>query len=408
MPTVDTAARLDRYAEFVVRLCANVQPGQDVHVSALVEHAPIARAIAEQAYLAGARRVVVEYGDMHVRRSAIAHAPAEALGTNYPHELDRMRWWRENGIAWISLTGNPDPHVLDGLDPARIAALPSKALSAEVAGLIHDVAWTAVAAPNEGWAEQVFGEPDVERLWEAVAIATRLDEPDPVAAWREHLARLDARKRALDGLGLDAVRFRGPGTDLTIGLIAGATWLGGSARTPGGVEFLPNLPTEEVFTSPDWRRTEGTVRITEPLILASSPVEGLRLRFSAGRIVEVGADRGVELVEAQLNEDERARYLGEVALVDGSSRVRRAGVTFHDTLFDENVGCHIAYGIAYTEALAGADELDRDGLLERGLNVATVHVDVTIGGPDVEVDGIQLDGTVVPLIRDDAFVPPLV
>jgi aminopeptidase len=399
--------RLDRYAEFVVRVCANVQPGQDVHVAALVEHAPIARAIAEQAYLAGARRVVVEYGDLHVRRSAIAHAPAEALGTHYPHELERMRWWRDHGIAWINLTGNPDPHILDGLDPARIAALPSKALAAEVPGLIHEVAWTAVAAPNAGWAEQVFGEPDVERLWDAVAIATRLDDPDPVAAWREHLARLDARKQALDRLGLDAVRFRGPGTDLTVGLIRGAIWLGGSARTPGGVEFLPNVPTEEVFTSPDWRRTEGTVRITAPLILASSPVDGLRLRFAAGRIVEVSADRGAELVQAQLDEDERARYLGEVALVDGSSRVRQAGVTFHDTLFDENVGCHIAYGIAYTEAVAGADALDRDGLLAKGLNVATVHVDVTIGGPDVDVDGLQPDGTVVPLIRDDAFVPPL-
>jgi aminopeptidase len=407
MSTSAAAARLDRYAEFVVRVCANVQPGQDVHVGALVEHAPVARAVAEQAYLAGARRVVVEYADLHVRRSAIAHAPADALGTHYPHELERMRWWREHGIAWISLTGNPDPRIYDGLDPTRIAALPSKALAAEVPALIHDVAWTAVAAPNAGWAEQVFGEPDVERLWAAVAIATRLDSADPVEAWREHLARLDARKRALDGLGLDAVRFRGPGTDLTVGLIPGTTWLGGSAVTPGGVRFLPNAPTEEVFTSPDWRRIEGTVSITEPLILASSPVEGLRLRFEGGRIVQVSADRGAALVEAQLDGDERARYLGEVALVDGSSRVRQAGVTFHDTLFDENVGCHIAFGTAYTEALAGADELDLAGLLGRGLNVATVHTDVTIGGREVSVDGLLADGTEIPLIRDDLFAAPL-
>jgi aminopeptidase len=400
----EVPALIDRYAEFVVRVAANVQPGQDVHVSALVEHVPIARAVAEQAYLAGARRVVVEYGDLHVRRSAIQHAPDDALGTHYPHELERFRWWREHGIAWISLTGNPDPTIYDGLDPVRIAAYPSKALAAEVPGLIRDIAWTAVAAPNEGWARQIFGEPDVARLWEAVAIATRLDMPDPVAAWRDHLAVLAARVRALDALGLDAVRLRGPGTDLTIGLIAGSVWLGGSTRTPGGVEFLPNVPTEEVFTSPDWRRTEGTVRITEPLILAATPVLGLRLRFEAGRIVELSADRGADLVQAQLDRDERARFLGEVALVDGSSRVRQAGITFHDTLFDENVGCHIAYGISYSEAVPGADDLDPEAQMALGLNVASSHTDVTIGGPEVDVEGIRADGTVIPLIRDDAFV----
>ncbi len=406
MQAADIPALIDRYAEFVVRVAANVQPGQDVHLSALVEHAPIARAVAEQAYLAGARRVVVEYADYQVRRSAIRHAPDEALGSHYPHELDRFRFWREQGIAWISLTGNPDPTVFDGLDPARIAAYPSKVLAAEVSGLIHDVAWTVAAAPNEGWARQIFGQPDVTRLWEAVAVATRLDEPDPVAAWREHLARLAGRVAVLDRLALDAIRFRGPGTDLTVGLIAGSHWLGGSTRTPGGVEFLPNVPTEEVFTSPDWRRTEGTVRITEPLILSATPVIGLRLRFGAGRIVEMTADQGAELVQAQLDHDERARFLGEVALVDGSSRVRRAGVTFHDPLYDENVGCHIAYGISYPEAVPGADLLDDAELLERGLNVASSHTDVTIGGPAVKVDGLRADGTVIPLIHDDLFVLP--
>ncbi len=345
---------LDRYAEFVVRVGVNVQPGQDVHVSALVEHAPIARAVTEQAYLAGARRVVVDYADVHLRRSAIEHAPDDGLGTNYPYELERIELWRDRGVALIQLTGNPDPSVLDGLDPARIAALPSQVLARAFGEILQHVQWTAVAAPNEGWARQVFGAPDMDRLWAAVAVATRLDTPDPVAAWREHLAILANRAAALDEVALDAIHFSGPGTDLTVGLLPGSKWLGGSIRTEGGVEFLPNIPTEEVFTTPDWRRTDGTVRITEPLILASSPVEGLRLRFAEGQIVEVEADHGVELVRAELARDPRAAFLGEVALVDGSSRVRQAGVVFHDALYDENVGCHIAYGMAYTDAVPGS------------------------------------------------------
>jgi len=344
---------LERYAEFVVKIGANVQPGQDVVISGLVEHAPIAREIAEQAYLAGARRVTVEYGDRHVRRSAIAHAPLEALGTHYPHELDRIRYQGDHDFAWVALTGDPDAHLFDGLDPDRIAAVHSKEIGLAIGTLISKIAWTVAAAPNPGWAQQVFGEPDVERLWAAVAVATRLDEPDPIAAWREHLAMLASRAAALDAQRLDAVRFRGPGTDLLIGLPPDVHWLEGKATTPGGIEFLPNIPTEEVFTSPDWRRVEGTVRITAPLALSGSStlVEGLRLRFEGGKIVEVDADSGAELVQAELANDDRAPFLGEVAIVDGSSRVRQAGVVFHDTLFDENVSSHIAYGNAYPEAV---------------------------------------------------------
>lgn len=397
---------IERYAEFVVRVGVNVQPGQDVHIGAQVEHAALARVITDQAYLAGARRVVVDYADQHVRRSAIKHAPENGLGTHYPHELEQIRTWRERGTALIRLTGDSDPHLYDGLDPARIAAASSRELRAEFVESVPYLPWTVVAAPNEGWARQVFGEPDLERLWTAVAIATRLDEADPVAAWRDHLARLRARRAALNAAGLDAVRLHGGGTDLTIGLIPGASWLGGSSRTKAGVEFLPNIPTEEVFTSPDWRRAEGIVRSTAPLVLSSTLVTGLRLRFEAGRIVEVEADEHADVVRAEIESEERAHYLGEVALVDGTSRVRQAGVVFHDTLYDENVACHIAYGTGFTDVLPGFDELSGEARIAGGLNVAAIHTDITVGGPAVDVDGILRDGRVIPIIRADEWVFP--
>ena len=219
------------------------------------------------------------------------------------------------------------PTSISSTGSIRRASRPrqSKELRAAFSEILEHLPWTVVAAPNAGWASQVFGEPDVERLWAAVAIATRLDEPDPVAAWRAHLGRLAARSAALNGAGLDAIRYHGDGTDLTVGLLPGAAWLGGSARTKAGIEFLPNIPTEEVFTSPDWRRAEGVVRTTAPLPLSGTLVTGLRLRFEAGRIVDVDADEHGAVVQALLDADERARYLGEVALVDGESRVRRAG-----------------------------------------------------------------------------------
>ena len=397
---------IDRYAEFIVRIGVNVQSGQDVHLTAQLDHAELARAVTEQAYLAGARRVVVNYVDPHVRRSAIRYAPDKGLGSHYAHELDQVKSWREQGTALIQLTGDPDPHLYDGLDPARIAAVSSKAVRAAFVEILPFVPWTIAAAPNAGWASQVFGEPDVDRLWAAVAVACRLDEPDPVAAWREHLNRLQARQAALNGAGLDAVRLHGGGTDLTVGLNPQARWLGGSSMTKAGIEFLPNIPTEEVFTSPDWRRADGVVRTTAPLVLSSTLVTGLRLRFEAGRIVEIDADEHADVVRAEIDGDERAHYLGEVALVDGTSRVRQAGIVFHDTLYDENVACHIAYGGGFTDTLPGFDELTVAERIARGLNVAAVHTDITVGGPEVDVDGITHDGRVIPIINGDAWVFP--
>jgi aminopeptidase len=396
--------RLRRYAELVVRVGANVQPDQDVVVRCLVEHVDIARAVTREAYRAGASHVVVLYSDLHLRRAAIELGPEAELGWSPPYLLDWIRRWSEEQIALIALTGNPDPDLLADLDPSLVGRSEERAIRAARLEQVAErrVNWTIVSAPNEGWATQVFGEPDVERLWGAVSIAMRLDAPDPVQAWSAHTSRLARRAADLTDRGFDAVRFRGPGTDLTVGLIPGARWQSATSRTVDGVEHIPNMPTEEIFTTPDWRRTEGYVRSTAPLIEAGARVADLELRFRGGRIVDVRASAGAEIVREQLATDEQAACLGEVALVDGSSSVKRTGLVFYDTLFDENATCHIAYGDGIRTALS-VDGATPDDLLALGVNVSGVHTDFMIGGETVDVDGLDESGAVTPIIRSDVW-----
>jgi aminopeptidase len=259
----------------------------------------------------------------------------------------------------------------------------------------HTVNWTGIAFPNEGWAEKVFGEPDVERLWDAVAFCVRLDEPDPVAAWRDHMKRLESRAEQMNERRFDALRYRGPGTDFTVGLLGNARWLSALFRTAKGREYVPNMPTEEIFTSPDWRRAEGVIASSRPLALGGDIVEGLSLTVRDGRIVGVDAAHGAELVRAQLDSDDRAAYFGELALVDGTSRVGQTGITFFDTLFDENATCHIAYGFGIPNAFDGDPGDD--------MNIASVHTDFMVGTPELEVDGLTAAGEAVPILREDAW-----
>ena len=399
--------RLERYADLVVRVGANVQPGQTVYVIAEIAHAEIARVIAEKAYEAGAFRVIPFYRDDHFRLSALTHGPIEGLSDATDWELARVQSWDNERTALIALTGTADPHLFDGIDAHRLAAMPMELMrNQRDAQLRGALAWTVVAAPNPGWAKQIFGEPDMERLWDAISIPLRLDEPDVVAAWEKHRLTLERRAEVLDGLHLDEVRYRGDGTDLTVGLLPGGRWTGGSLRTLGGVVTMPNLPTEEVFTSPDRSRADGTMRLTRPLVMPRSGayVDGLTATFERGSIADVRAEKGEDAVRAELETDEGSRSLGEVALVDSSSKVRAAGVIFHDTLYDENAGSHVAWGQSFAFALPDGPQMSPDELVEAGLNRSAVHTDVVIGGDGVDVDGIDADGRVVPLIHNNKWV----
>ena len=397
--------RLERYARLAVEVGANVGEGQVLWLLAFPEHAPLARAIARCAYERGARYVDVDYSDQHVRRARIEHAAEETLDWTAPWMLEKIDFLVRERAALLSIAGDPEPELLADLDGARVAKTRMRELTERYLDAINRrlLNWSIVGYPTEGWATTVFGEPDVERLWTAVATATRLDDPNPVQAWNAHLDKLAARAAELNERGFDQVRFRGPGTDLTIGLSPGSTWMSGGGETVDGRRFVANMPTEEVFTSPDRRRTEGTVRATMPLALAGNIVRDLELRFESGRAVEAKASAGADLVRGQLQQDEGACMLGEVSLVDGDSAVGRSGLVFLNTLFDENATCHIAYGAGILEVIPGGEEKSQAELEELGFNSSSVHTDFMIGGPEVEVDGIEPGGTAVPILRGEIW-----
>jgi aminopeptidase len=400
--TNDVQARLRAYARLLVRAGVNLADGQELLVHAQHEHAPFVRAIAEEAYAAGARYVDVVYADRWVQRAFVSTAPDEMLGWTPPWMVQRLARAIEVGAAVIGISADSGADVFEGVDGDRLARARFRDFDLVwMDGVMgRRLAWSLVAYPTEGWAREALGEPDVGRLWEAFAHALRLDEPDPAAAWKQRLDELEARARELTERAFTTLRYRGPGTDLEVGLIEGARWLAGRERTVHGQVHAPNLPTEEVFTSPHRSRAEGTVRSTMALALRGTLVEGLELRVAGGEIVEARARRGEEALRAELATDDGARRFGEVALVDVSSRVGETGVTFNNTLFDENAAAHIAWGRAIPWAL---DHLASDQHAAAGLNDSATHTDFMVGAPEVEIDGVEVGGAAVALLRDGVW-----
>ena len=404
---MDTQAIMKTYANLAVRVGVNLQRGQYLMIQAKLEHVPLVRALTEAAYEAGARYVGVVYYDDHVRRAMIEHAGDEELSWTPPHLLAAGKYLDEVGGAKIAVVGDAEPKLMSDLDPARVG----KARMVELSNLSMSqinrraVNWTIVACPNSGWAEAALGTPDVDALWDAVARATRLYDEDPVASWWAQVQRLSERASAVNKHEFDAVHFSGPGTDLTIGLHDDGRWVSGDFSTATGIRHVPNLPTEEVFTTPDYRRVDGTVAATRPLQLSAEgvTVEDLKVTFEGGRAVEVTASAGGEVVEAQMAVDAGAARLGEVALVDEDSAVGRTEMTFNSTLFDENATSHIAYGAAYSFCVEGAAGLSKDELLARGINDSSVHTDFMIGGPGVDITGITKSGDRVMIIADNVW-----
>jgi aminopeptidase len=389
----ETIAKL---ADLAVRVGANVQPDQIVSISGEPHKEHLVRATAEAAYKAGARFVDVQWFDPWVKRARIAHARDETLGFVPPWYGQRMLALGEHRAARIAFSGPTAPGILDGLDPVRAGRdrLPSLKESVKVLG-DRTTNWTIVPGPNPVWAALVHPdlEPDaaLQRLWEQIVHVCRLDEDDPQAAWRQRTGQLQAAARNLSGRGFDALHYEGPGTDLTVGLLPAHSWIAGTLTTVGDITHNANLPTEEVFTSPDPERTEGLVSATKPLVLADGTVvRDLVMRFEGGRAVEVTASTAQDTMRTIVGRDPGAARLGEAALVDDEGRIGKLDTVFYDTLLDENAASHLAIGVGFPFAV-GADQQDR-------VNQSEIHIDFMIGGPDLTVTGITADGDRVPVL----------
>jgi aminopeptidase len=393
---------LDRLADLAVEVGANVQRDQIVTVSAHLGQEEIARAVAASAYRRGARFVDVTYFDPFVKRARIAHARDDTLDFVPSWFGYRMLEVGRQRCARVSLSGPVAPGVLDGLDPARIGRDQLPFLK-ELMSVISDrtTNWTVVPAPTAEWAELTHPELDgghaLEQLWGEIVHVCRLDEPDPVAAWRARSGALAAVADRLNEQAFDSLHLEGPGTDLTVGLLPGGRFTTALESTIDGIEFMANIPSEEIFTSPDPLRTEGRIRSTRPLVLVDGTIiRGLEFRFESGRAVEIDAETGAEVMRGRVAFDDGAGRLGEVALVDRESRIGALGTVFYDTLLDENAVSHIALG-------DGIDETVPESVRGR-VNRSAIHIDFMIGGEDVSVAGVTSAGERVPVLRGGVWL----
>jgi aminopeptidase len=404
-PSIDPQ-KLERLAETAVKVGLQLQPGQDLFLTAPVSALPLARRIVAAAYKAGAGLVTPILSDEEITLTRFRFAPDASF--------DRAPGWLYEGVgkafaantARLAIVGD-DPMLLSQEDPAKVARA-NKANSIayqpaleKIAGF--DINWNIVAYPTASWAKRVFPgdeeEVAVGRLAEAIFSASRVDNSDPVQAWATHNAALSRRTEWLNARKFHALHYSGPGTDLTIGLADGHDWQGGAATAKNGVTCNPNIPTEEVFTTPHARRVEGHVASTKPLSYQGTLIDGIAVRFEAGRIVEAKAERGQDVLNKVLDSDEGARRLGEVALVPHSSPISKSGLLFFNTLFDENAACHIALGQCYTKCFVDGAKLTPDQIAEQGGNKSMIHIDWMIGSDKIDIDGLDASGARTPVFR---------
>lgn len=404
-------ARLDALAEVAVRVGLQLRPGQDLLLTAPVEALPLVRRIAHHAYRAGAGLVTPLLSDPEVTLARYREGADPGF--------DRAAGWLYDGMAKafdadtarLAVVGE-DPMLLAGQDTAKVSranranSVAYRPAMERITGF--DINWNIVAYPGAAWARQVFPdaapEAAVGQLAEAIFAASRVDRPDPVAAWGEHNAALRARTERLNGQRFSALHYTGPGTDLTIGLADGHEWHGGASTAKNGVTCNPNIPTEEVFTTPHALRVEGHVSSTKPLSYQGTLIDGIAVKFAEGRIVEAAATRGLDVLNKVLDTDPGARRLGEVALVPHSSPISKSGLLFFNTLFDENAACHIALGQCYAKCFVDGATLGPDAIAARGGNTSAIHIDWMIGSDLIDIDGLHLDGTRVPLFRKGEWV----
>ena len=397
----DYADLTRRLADLVVGYGANVQPGQIVGVTTYPGKEELTREIARAAYERGARWVDVWVFDTRVKRERLLHADESTLDFVPAWMIDRLEWLSDEHAARVTLNGPADPEALVGVDPARAGrdVLPYLPNTGDVVNS-GTTNWCVAPAPTRGWASLVYpgldGDAAYDRLWEAIAHVCRLDEPDPAEAWRERARRLEGIATILTGRRFDAIRLYGPGTDLTVGLMPTSVWHAADFTTVDGLRHFPNIPSEEMFTTPDPERADGHVTATRPLEVYGAMMDGIRVEFAGGRAVRIDADSGAGTLRSIAAKDEGSSHLGELALVDGEGRIGPLGTTFYETLLDENAASHIALGNGYDLGVESAEDKAR-------VNQSSVHVDFMIGSPELDVDGLTAGGEAVPLLRDGAW-----
>ena len=403
---------LQKYAEAIVKVGLNLRAGQRLIINNATSQGitPAARelvhAVTKAAYAAGARYVQPIWGDEEMLRIRLQHAPADSFDEYPKFHVNAVLDIIKNGDALLSIYAN-DPDVYQGIDPERVAALQKTQLenNQEIGANIsrNAINWCVVASASPAWAKKIF--PDLtpedaeDKLWRAIFETTRATQPDPVAAWQEHIQNLRKRGNYLQAQKYSALHYKGPGTDLTLGLPRGHKWISAQSMAENGVIFTANMPTEEVFTLPDRQRADGTVAATFPLSYGGSLIEDFSVTFKNGRIVKVHAKKNEALLQKLVDTDEGSTRLGEVALVPASSPISKRGHLFYNTLFDENASCHIAIGRAYRFTLIGGEELTDEEFTSAGGNLSLNHVDFMIGSPQIDIDGIKEDGTREPVMR---------